>query len=159
MRSAVRVRALILASALVAGVLLIAAPLASAARYDLGVGDSPLFPAAESAPLHAAASRVVIDPARPLSQYDAHIAAHRAVGQLPQIAVGGTGTKNHRSTKNVVQTAGAAARRWAPARRKTPAENKDRHTRGAPPPPPLGAGLQRLGRQRARHGGGLRLRL
>jgi hypothetical protein len=114
MRSAVRVRALILATALVAGMLLIAAPLASAARYDLGVGDSSLFPAAESAPLHAAASRVVIDPAKPLSHYDAHIAAHRAVGQLPQIAVGGTGTKNHRSTKNVVKTAVAAARRWAP---------------------------------------------
>jgi len=114
MRSAARVRALILASAIVAGALLIAAPLASAARYDLGVGDSSLFPAAESAPLHAAASRVVIDPAKPLAHYDAHIAAHRAVGQLPQIVVGGTGTVRHRSTAGVVRTAVAAARRWAP---------------------------------------------
>lgn len=114
MRSAARVRALILASAIVAGVLLIAAPLASAARYDLGVGDSSLYPAAESAPLHAAASRVVIDPAKPLAHYDAHIAAHRAVGQLPQIVVGGTGTVRHRSTAGVVRTAVAAARRWAP---------------------------------------------
>src|SRR5262245_48266501 len=114
MRSAARARALILASALVAGVLLIAAPLASAARYDLGVGDSPLYPAAQSAPLRAAASRVVIDPAKPLSSYDAQIAAHRAVGQMPQLVIGGTGTKNHRSTKNVVKTAVAAARRWAP---------------------------------------------
>ena len=114
MRSAARVRALILASALVAGVLLIAAPLASAARYDIGVGDSPLYPAAQSAPLRAAALRVVIDPAKPLSSYDGHIAAHRAVGQLPQLVIGGTGTTNHRSTKNVVKTAVAAARRWAP---------------------------------------------
>jgi hypothetical protein len=114
MRSAARTRALILASAVVAAAFLVAAPMASAARYDLGVGDSPQFPAAESAPLHAAASRVVIDPAKPLSDYDAHVAAHRAVGQLPQIVVGGTGTKNHRSTTNVVRTAVAAARRWAP---------------------------------------------
>lgn len=114
MRSAARVRALILASALVAGVLLIAAPLASAARYDVGVGDSPLYPAAQSAPLRAAASRVVIDPAKPLSSYDAQIAAHRAIGQLPQLVVGGTGTKNHRSTAHVVATAVAAAKRWKP---------------------------------------------
>ena len=114
MRSAARARALILASAIVAGALLIAAPLASAARYDLGVGDSSLYPAAESAPLRAAASRVVIDPSQPLSHYDAHIAAHRAVGQLPQLVVGGTGTKNHRSTKGVVATAVAAAKRWKP---------------------------------------------
>ena len=114
MRSAARVRALILASAILAGALLIAAPMASAARYALGVGDSALYPAAQSAPLHAAASRVVIDPAKPLSHYDAHIAAHRAVGQLPQLVIGGTGTKNHRSTKNVVTTAVAAAKRWKP---------------------------------------------
>jgi hypothetical protein len=115
MRSAVRARALILAAALVAGVLLIAAPLASAAaRYDLGVGDSPLYPAAQSAPLHAAALRVVIDPAKSLSSYDAQIAAHRAVGQLPQLVIGGTGTQNHRSTAHVVTTAVAAAKRWAP---------------------------------------------
>src|SRR6478672_1948416 len=114
MRSAARVRALILASAIVAGALLIAAPLASAARYDLGVGDSSLFPAAESAPLHAAASRVVIDPAKPLAHYDAQIAAHRAIGQLPQIVVGGTGTVNHRSTAHVAATAVAAAKRWKP---------------------------------------------
>jgi hypothetical protein len=114
MRSAARARALILASSIVAAALLVAAPMASAARYVVGVGDSPMFPAAESAPLHATASRVVIDPAKPLSSYDTHIAAHRAVGQLPQIVVGGTGTKNHRSTNRVVGTAVAAARRWAP---------------------------------------------
>ena len=114
MRSAARVRALILASAIVAGALLIAAPLASAARYDLGVGDSSLYPAAESAPLHAAASRVVIDPAKPLSHYDAHIAAHRAVGQLPQLVVGGTGTSEPPQHDGRRPTAVAAARRWAP---------------------------------------------
>ena len=114
MRSAARVRALILASAIVAGALLIAAPLASAARYDLGVGDSPLYPASQSAPLRAAASRVVIDPSKPLSSFDAQIAAHRAVGQLPQLVIGGTGTKNHRSTTGVVATAVAAAKRWKP---------------------------------------------
>src|SRR3954468_12014825 len=114
MRSPARVRALVLSLAVLTGVLLIAAPMASAAKYALGVGDSPVFPAAESAPLHAVASRVVIDPAKPLSTYDAHIAAHRAVGQLPQLVVGGTGTKNHRSTTNVVRVAVAAAERWKP---------------------------------------------
>jgi hypothetical protein len=114
MRSPARVRALFLASALLVGALLIAAPIASAANYALGVGDSPLFPAAESAPLHAVASRVVIDPAKPLAHYDVHIAAHRAVGQLPQIVVGGTGTIRHRSTAGIVAVAVAAARRWAP---------------------------------------------
>jgi len=109
-----RARALVLTSALLFGVLLIAAPMASAAKYALGVGDSPIFPAAESAPLHAAASRVVIDPHKSLSSYDAHIAAHRAVGQLPQIVVGGTGTTRHRSTAGVVAAAVAAAKRWAP---------------------------------------------
>jgi hypothetical protein len=114
MRSAARVRALVLASALLVCALTIAAPMASAATYALGVGDSPLYPAAESAPLGAVASRVVIDPARPLAHYDAQIAAHRAVGQLPQIVVGGTGTARHRSTAGVVRAAVAAARRWAP---------------------------------------------
>jgi hypothetical protein len=114
MFSAARLRALLLTSALLVCALLTAAPIASAANYALGVGDSPLFPAAESAPLHAVASRVVIDPARPLSHYDAHIAAHRAVGQLPQLVVGGTGTTRHRSMAGVVSTAVAAARRWAP---------------------------------------------
>src|SRR3954469_1821695 len=114
MRSSARVRALVPSFAALVGVLLIAAPMASAAKYDLGVGDSPIFPAAQSAPLRAVASRVVIDPAKPLQSYDAHIAAHRAVGQLPQIVVGGTGTKNHRSTKHVVATAVAAAKRWKP---------------------------------------------
>jgi hypothetical protein len=109
-----RLRALALASAVLAGLLLVAAPIASAARYDVGIGDSPVFPAAQSAPLRAVANRVVIDPAKPLSSYDAHIAAHRAVGQLPQIVVGGTGTKNHRSTSRVVATAVAAAKRWKP---------------------------------------------
>ncbi|HEY0344185.1 MAG TPA: hypothetical protein VGC59_06045 [Solirubrobacteraceae bacterium] len=114
MRSPARLRALVLNLAVLAGVLLVAAPMASAAKYDLGVGDSHLYPAAQSAPLRAVASRVVIDPAKPLSSYDAHIAAHRAVGQLPQLVIGGTGTKNHRSTKGVVATALAAAKRWAP---------------------------------------------
>jgi hypothetical protein len=114
MRSPARVRALVLSLAVLTGVLLIAAPMASAAKYALGVGDSPIFPAAESAPLHAVASRVVIDPAKPLQSYDAHIAAHRAVGQLPQLVIGGTGTKNHRSTANVARVAVAAAMRWKP---------------------------------------------
>jgi hypothetical protein len=114
MRSPARVRALVLPFAALVGVLLIAAPMASAAKYDLGVGDSPIFPAAQSAPLRAVASRVVIDPAKPLQSYDAHIAAHRAVGQLPQIVVGGTGTSRHRSTTGIVRVAVAAAKRWAP---------------------------------------------
>jgi hypothetical protein len=114
MRFPARPRALVLTLALLLGALLIAAPMASAAKYDLGVGDSPLFPAAESAPLRAVASRIVIDPAKPLSRYDAHIAAHRAIGQLPQIVVGGTGTTRHRSTAGVVRAAVAAAKRWAP---------------------------------------------
>jgi hypothetical protein len=114
MRSPARLRALVLSLAVLAGVLLVAAPMASAAKYDLGVGDSHLYPAAQSAPLRAVASRVVIDPAKPLSSYDAHIAAHRAVGQLPQLVIGGTGTKNHRSTKAIVAAALAAAKRWAP---------------------------------------------
>jgi hypothetical protein len=114
MRSPARVRALVLSLAVLTGVLLIAAPMASAAKYALGVGDSAVYPAAESAPLHAVASRVVIDPAKPLSSYDAHIAAHRAVGQLPQLVIGGTGTTNHRSTANVVRVAVAAAKRWKP---------------------------------------------
>jgi hypothetical protein len=114
MRSPARVRALVLPFAALVGVLLIAAPMASAAKYDLGVGDSPIFPAAQSAPLRAVASRVVIDPAKPLQSYDAHIAAHRAVGQLPQIVVGGTGTSRHRSTTGIARIAVAAAKRWAP---------------------------------------------
>jgi hypothetical protein len=114
MRSPARVRALVLSLAVLSGVLLIAAPMASAAKYHLGVGDSSLYPAAESAPLRAVASRVVIDPSKPLSHYDSHIAAHRAIGQLPQLVIGGTGTKNHRSTTKVVATAVAAAKRWKP---------------------------------------------
>ena len=108
-----RLRALVLASAVLAG-LVMAGPSVASASYAVGVGDSPLYPAAQSAPLRAVASRVVIDPSKPLSHYDGHIAAHRAVGQLPQLVVGGTGTKNHRSTKHVVATAVAAAKRWKP---------------------------------------------
>jgi len=108
-----RLRALVLASAVLA-LLVVGAPVASAARYDVGVGDSQLYPAAQSAPLRAVANRVVIDPAKSLASYDAHVAAHRAVGQLPQIVVGGTGTKNHRSTSRIVATAVAAAKRWKP---------------------------------------------
>jgi hypothetical protein len=114
MRSDARARLLTLTFAILACALMVAAPMASAAKYDLGVGDSPLYPAAETASLHAAASRVVIDPARPLTEYDAHIAAHRAIGQLPQLVIGGTGTSRHRSTKGIVRAAVAAARRWAP---------------------------------------------
>jgi hypothetical protein len=114
MRSAARARLLALSFAILSCALMVAAPLASAARYDLGVGDSPLYPAAETAGLHAVASRVVIDPARPLKGYDAHIAAHRAVGQRPQLVIGGTGTTRHRSTKGIVRAAVAAAKRWAP---------------------------------------------
>jgi len=62
MRSPARLRVIVSALAVLAGILLVAAPVASAAKYDLGVGDSALFPAAQSAPLRAAASRVVIDP-------------------------------------------------------------------------------------------------
>jgi hypothetical protein len=113
MRSPARLRALVVTFAVLAGGLLLAAPMASA-KYDLGVGDSPLYPAAQSAPLRAVASRVVIDPAKKLQSYDAHIAAHRAIGQLPQLVVGGTGTKNHRSMTNVVRVAVAAAKRWKP---------------------------------------------
>jgi hypothetical protein len=114
MRSSARLRALVVSLAVLAGGVLLAAPMASAKNYDLGISDNPLNPAAESAPLRAVASRVVIDPAKPLSRYDAHIAAHRAVGQLPQIVVGGTGTKNHRSMTNVTRVAVAAAKRWKP---------------------------------------------
>jgi hypothetical protein len=113
MRSPSRLRALVVTFAVLAGGLLLAAPMASA-KYDLGVGDSPLYPAAQSAPLRAVANRVVIDPAKKLSSYDAHIAAHRAIGQLPQLVVGGTGTKNHRSMTKAVAVAVAAAKRWKP---------------------------------------------
>ena len=112
--SSARLRTLILSCAVLLGALLVAAPMASAAKYDLGVGDSPLFPAEESAPLHAVASRVVIDPTTSLAHYDAQIAAHRAIGQLPQLVVGGTGTAHHKSTAKVVSTAVAAAKRWKP---------------------------------------------
>jgi hypothetical protein len=107
-------RLTILTLALLAGAALVAAPMASAAKYDVGVGDSSLYPAAESAGLHAKALRVVVDPSRPLSVNDAHILAHREIGQLPQLVIGGTGTRNHRSTKGIVAAAVAAARRWAP---------------------------------------------
>src|SRR3954465_11441016 len=113
MRSSARLRALVVSLAAL-GALLIAAPMASAAKYDVGVGDSALYPAAQSAPLRAVASRVVIAPSKSLQRYDAQIAAHRAIGQLPQLVVGGTGTKRHRSTTNVVRVAVAAAKRWAP---------------------------------------------
>jgi hypothetical protein len=109
-----RLRTLILTCAALLGILLVAAPMASAAKYQLGIGDSPVFPAEESAPLHAVASRVVIDPAKPLAHYDAQIAAHRAIGQLPQLVIGGTGTVHHKSTAKVVSTAVAAAKRWKP---------------------------------------------
>jgi hypothetical protein len=114
MRSAARARVLTLTFAALVCAVMVAAPVASAAKYDLGVGDSPLYPAEETAGLRAAASRVVIDPARPLKVYDAHIAAHRAIGQLPQLVIGGTGTRHHRSTKGIVRAAVAAAKRWAP---------------------------------------------
>jgi hypothetical protein len=114
MRPALRARALSLTFSVLVLVAVVAAPTASAAKYDLGVGDSSVYPAAQSAPLRAAALRLVIDPAQPLSVYDAHIAAHRAIGHLPQLVIGGTGTRRHRSTKGIVRAAVAAARRWAP---------------------------------------------
>jgi hypothetical protein len=114
MRSSARLRAFVVTVAALAAALLVAAPMASAAHYDVGVGDSALYPAAQSAALRAAASRVVIDPAKPLSSYDAQIAAHRAIGQQPQLVVGGTGTKNHRSLTKVTSVAVAAAKRWKP---------------------------------------------
>jgi hypothetical protein len=48
----------------------------------------------------------------PLETYDARIAAHRAVGQEPQLVIGGTGTQNHAQSDGVVPAAVAAAKRW-----------------------------------------------
>src|SRR4051812_35525808 len=108
MRSSARLRALVVSLAAL-GALLIVAPLASAAKYDVGVGDSALYPAAQSAPPGAAGWRVVMDPTKPLASYDGQIGARRAVGQLPQLVIGGTGTKNHRSMTKFVRVAVAAA--------------------------------------------------
>src|SRR3954451_21499033 len=113
MRSSARLRALVVSLAAL-GALLIVAPLASAAKYDVGVGDSELYPAAQSAPLRAVPSTAFIHPPKPIASYDGQIAAHRAVGQLPQRVIGGTGTKNHRSMTKVVRVAVAAAKRWKP---------------------------------------------
>src|ERR1700755_2325742 len=109
-----RLRPLILTCGALVAILLVAAPMASAAKYQLGIGDSPVFPAEESAPLHAVASRVVIDPATPLAPYHGQIPAPRAIGHPPQIVVGGTGTVHHKSTAKIVTTAVAAAKRWKP---------------------------------------------
>ena len=114
MRSAARVRALILASAIVAGALLIAAPLASAARYDLGVGDSALYPAAQSAPLHAAASRVVIDPSKPLSTTTPISPPTGRSASCRSSSSAGPGRRTTAAPTGVVATAVAAAKRWKP---------------------------------------------
>src|SRR4051812_32851183 len=140
MRSPARVRALVSVFAVLLGVLLIAAPMASAAKYALGVGDSPIYPAAESAPLRAVASRVVIDPAKPLSHYDSHIAAHRAVGQLPQLVIGGARPKKHPRTKGGVAPPPPAAERREPGYNGSGVNEPDTaggaRRRGGPAPPP-----------------------
>jgi len=80
--------------------------------YTLGVGDRADADPHTTAALGAGVYRVVIDPDLPISSYDARIAAHRAVGQEPQLVIGGTGTKNHASAAGVVSTAVQAMRRW-----------------------------------------------
>jgi len=83
--------------------------------YVLGAGDGGQNPAGPSAALGATTYRVVIDPVLPLESYDARIAAHRAVGQEPQLVIGGTGTIDHDSSRGVVASAVAAAKRWPSA--------------------------------------------
>lgn len=84
----------------------------TAHAYTLGVGDAAEFPARDSQTLGATAYRVVIDPAVPIATYDARIYAHRAVGQEPQLVIGGNGTQNHQSSRGITDTAVAAAHRW-----------------------------------------------
>jgi len=86
-----------------------------AQAYVLGAGDGAQYPAAPSAALGAKTYRVVIDPAQPLESYTPRILAHRAVGQEPQLVIGGTGTQNHASSRGVVRAAVAAAKRWPSA--------------------------------------------
>lgn len=88
---------------------------APAQAFVLGVGDGAQFPAQPSADLGATVYRVVIDPALGLESYDARINEHRAVGQRPQLVIGGTGTQHHKSTKGLVQAAVAASKRWPDA--------------------------------------------
>lgn len=80
--------------------------------YTLGAADSATADPAASAALHAGAYRVVIDPTLPLSTYDARIAEHMALGQAPQLVIGGTGTITHNTPRGVVEAAVAAAKRW-----------------------------------------------
>ena len=86
-----------------------------ASAYTLGVGDGAQFPAQPSADLGAKTYRVVIDPALPLEDYTPRILAHRAVGQEPQLVIGGTGTRNHASSRGLVRAAVEAANRWPSA--------------------------------------------
>lgn len=99
----------------VAAILAALASAAPASAWTLGVGDRADAPAAESAQLGARVYRVVIDPDLPLASYDARIVAHRAAGQEPQLVVGGTGTRNHASSRGVVRAAVAVAKRWPSA--------------------------------------------
>lgn len=85
---------------------------APASAFTLGVGDRGDAPAAPSKKLGARVYRVVIDPSLPLSTYDERIWEHRQAGQEPQLAIGGTGTRYHASTRGVVETAVRAAKRW-----------------------------------------------
>lgn len=88
---------------------------AEARTFTLGVGDAAQFDAAPSAELGAKTYRVVIDPALPVESYTPRILAHRAVGQEPQLVIGGTGTENHASSRGIVRAAVAAAKRWPSA--------------------------------------------
>lgn len=107
------------ALALMAGVLIAFSAMAASASMaqasTLGVGDGAQFDAAPSAALGAKAYRVVIDPDLPIESYDARIAAHRAVGQEPQLVIGGTGTLAHADSRGIVRAAVAAAKRWPSA--------------------------------------------
>lgn len=99
----------------VLSVLAVATDPPSAHAYTLGVGDGAQFPAQPSADLGAKTYRVVIDPDLPLESYTPRILAHRAVGQEPQLVIGGTGTKNHAGSRGIVRAAVAAAKRWPSA--------------------------------------------
>lgn len=99
---------------LLAAIVLLAVP-TSASAWVLGAGDRADADPNVSAELGATAYRVVIDPSVPLESYDARIEAHRAVGQAPQLVIGGTGTIDHQSSRGVVRAAVAAAQRWPDA--------------------------------------------
>lgn len=85
---------------------------APAHAFTLGIADRATAPVEPGQALGAKTYRLVIDPNLPLANYDARIAAHRAVGQEPQIVVGGTGTTGHKSSRGLMSTLVAAAKRW-----------------------------------------------